>query len=177
MTETIVFGGGCFWCMEAVFQLLKGVISVESGYSGGVKENPTYEEVCSGKTGHAEVIRVVFDPEQIEFQDLLSVFFTTHDPTTRNQQGSDVGEQYRSVIYFTEEFQKQKIVDFINKIKAEKVFKDPILTEVKPLKNFYIAEEYHINYYRNNPGVGYCQVVINPKLAKLRHSFEKLVKE
>ena len=177
MTETIVFGGGCFWCMEAVFQMLKGVSAVESGYSGGTKENPTYEEVCSGTTGHVEVVKVYFDSNQIEFNDLLSIFFTTHDPTTKNRQGNDVGEQYRSVIYFTEDSQKKKIEDFIAKLKKEEVFTSPILTEVKPLQNFFKAEEYHINYYRNNPGAGYCEVVINPKLAKLRHSFEKLIKE
>ena len=176
MAQTIVFGGGCFWCMEAVFQMLNGVLAVESGYTGGITENPTYEEVCRGKTGHVEVVKVDFSPEKISFEDLLSVFFTTHDPTTKNRQGNDVGEQYRSVIFFTEPEQQAKIEAFIARLKKEEVFSDPILTEVKPLRKFYKAEEYHINYYRNNPGVGYCQLVINPKLAKLRSSFEKLLK-
>jgi len=176
MTETVVFGGGCFWCMEAVFQMLRGIESVDSGYAGGKTVNPTYEEVSTGKTGHAEVVRVIFDPEIIKLNDLLAVFFTTHDSTTLNRQGSDIGEQYRSVIFYSNEGQKQSVQNFIKQLTEDNTFSKPIITEVLPLKNFYLAEDYHKNYYKNNPDQAYCQVVINPKISKLRQKYLKLIR-
>jgi len=176
MKETIVFGGGCFWCMEAVFQMLRGVQSVDSGYTGGKIANPTYEEVSSGKTGHAEVVRVIFDPEIIKLKDLLAVFFTTHDPTTLNRQGNDVGERYRSSIFYSTDEQKEIVQNFIKQLVEENNFSKPILTEVLHLENFYPAEEYHKNYYKNNPDKAYCQVIINPKIAKLRQEYSKLIR-
>lgn len=170
--ETATFGSGCFWCTEAVFQQLKGVSSVVSGYAGGHVENPTYQQVCTGRTGHAEVCQIQFDPEQISFEELLEVFFNTHDPTTLNRQGNDVGSQYRSVIFYHDEEQR-KIAE---KVKAELdksgTLKNPIVTEIVPFENFYKAEDYHQNYYRSNPGEGYCRLVISPKLDK----FEKVFK-
>lgn len=176
MKESVIFGGGCFWCMEAVFQMLKGVESVDSGYAGGNKINPTYEEVSSGKTGHVEVVRVVFDPEIIKLDDLLAVFFTTHDPTTLNQQGNDVGEQYRSAIFYSNEEQKKISEDFIKKLVEENTFAKPIITEILPAINFYLAENYHKDYYKNHPEKTYCQLVINPKIAKLRQKFSQLIR-
>ncbi|NHI88954.1 MAG: peptide-methionine (S)-S-oxide reductase [Candidatus Thorarchaeota archaeon] len=170
--ETATFGSGCFWCTEAVFQQLKGVSSVVSGYAGGHVENPTYQQVCTGRTGHAEVCQIQFDPEQISFEELLEVFFNTHDPTTLNRQGNDVGSQYRSVIFYHDEEQRKKA----EKVKAELdksgTRKNPIVTEIVPFENFYKAEDHHQNYYRNNPGEGYCRLVIAPKLDK----FEKVFK-
>ena len=175
--EEIVFGGGCFWCIEAVFQMLKGIVSVTSGYAGGTLPNPTYKDVSSGSTGHAEVVKVEFDPAVITLEDLLAVFFTTHDPTTRDRQGNDVGTQYRSVIFYTTSEQKEIIENFINKLKADKVFDAPVTTHVAPLPVFYPAEKHHQNYYRSNQQQGYCQVVISPKITKLREKFARLLKQ
>ncbi|MFX1559181.1 MAG: peptide-methionine (S)-S-oxide reductase MsrA [Promethearchaeota archaeon] len=170
--ETITFGSGCFWCTEAVFQQLKGVSSVVSGYSGGHVENPTYQQVVTGRTGHAEVCQIQFDPEQISFEDLLEVFFNTHDPTTPNRQGSDVGTQYRSVIFYHNEEQRKIAERVKTELDKSGPWKNPIVTEIVPFEKFYKAEDYHQNYYRNNPNQGYCQLVIAPKLSK----FEKVFK-
>lgn len=175
-SQTIIFAGGCFWCMEAVFQMLRGVESVTSGYAGGSKDKPTYHEVSSESTGHAEVIEIKFDPSVVTLDDLLSVFFTTHDPTTLNRQGGDVGTQYRSAIYSTSDEQKIAIEKFIQKLIDEKTFTKPIMTEIKPLDIFYPAEAYHQNYYRDNADQPYCQVVIDPKIAKLRQKYAYLLK-
>lgn len=174
-TETVVFGGGCFWCTEAVFKMLKGVQSVEPGYAGGMVENPTYEQVSKGDTGHAEVTKVEYDPDQIAFEELLQVFFGSHDPTTLNQQGNDIGPQYRSAIFYTTERQKQKVEHYIavvNKgLGARK-----IVTQVEELKKFYPAEDYHKDYFANNPQAGYCQLVIAPKIEKVEQKFKSLLK-
>ncbi len=174
--EKITLGGGCFWCMEAVFQMLRGVESVMSGYTGGAMPNPTYEQVCGGATGHAEAVKVEFDPSIIRLNDLLAVFFTTHDPTTPNRQGHDIGTQYRSAIFYSSEEQKKTINAFIEKLNEEKTFSAPIVTQVEPASIFYPAEQYHQNYYANNPEQAYCQAVINPKLGKLRKSYAHLLK-
>jgi peptide-methionine (S)-S-oxide reductase len=175
MTETATLAGGCFWCLEAAFQLLKGVSRVTSGYAGGTMPNPSYEAVCTGSTGHAEVVQVEFDPAVISYRDLLDVFFTIHDPTTLNQQGVDVGTQYRSAVFFHSPEQERTARATIAELEAGKVWDDPIVTEVVPLTEFYPAEAYHRDYYRRNPGQGYCRAVIAPKVAKLRkHFFEKL---
>ena len=166
--DTIVFGGGCFWCTEAIFHMLNGVISIEPGYAGGVKENPTYEEVCNGNTGHAEVIKIEYNSKIISTETLLTVFFATHDPTTKNRQGNDVGEQYRSIILYTTEKQKEESEKFINELNKSNDKGEKIVTEVKKLDNFYLAENYHKSYYENNKNQAYCQVIINPKLAKNR---------
>ncbi|MDB5258293.1 MAG: msrA [Chitinophagaceae bacterium] len=177
LTETVYFGNGCFWCTEAVFQELKGVYGVESGYAGGAVKNPTYREVCTGETGHAEVIRVMYAPAEITFEELLEVFFFTHDPTTLNRQGNDVGTQYRSVIFYTRPEQKEKAEAYIAKLNAEKAFPKPVVTVVEPYSNYYPAEDYHQNYYKLNGHAPYCQVMIKPKLEKLRKDFkDKLVK-
>jgi peptide-methionine (S)-S-oxide reductase len=173
---TAVFGGGCFWCTEAIFTRLKGVESVESGYSGGHTNNPTYEQVSAGNTGHAEAIRIEFDPSVMQYADLLNVFFATHDPTTLNRQGGDVGEQYRSAIFYTTPVQKQEAEEFIKKLEDEGTFDDPVVTEVAALNNFWPAESYHQRYYEQNRDKTYCQVVINPKIAKLRTKFGSLLK-
>jgi peptide-methionine (S)-S-oxide reductase len=170
------FGGGCFWCIEAAFDELKGVRKVESGYSGGKISNPTYREVCSGLTGHAEVVRVSFSPEEIAYKELLAVFFSVHDPTTLNRQGADVGTQYRSVIFYHNEWQKKEVEQFVGQLEKEKVFDGPIVTEIIPGGAFYVAEDKHQNYYRNNASQPYCQVVINPKLDKLRKKFSEKLK-
>ena len=174
--ETAVFGGGCFWCTEAVFQRLRGVSSVLPGYSGGHVENPTYEEVSSGTTGHAEATKIEFDPEQISFRDLLDVFFATHDPTTLNRQGNDEGTQYRSVIFYNSAEQKEEAKKFISELENDKIFQSPIVTEIKAFDKFYVAEDYHKNYYNQNKNKGYCMVVINPKLDKLRKRFSEKLK-
>ncbi|MGH7458953.1 MAG: peptide-methionine (S)-S-oxide reductase MsrA [Longimicrobiaceae bacterium] len=166
--EVAVLGGGCFWCLEAAFQQLGGVRVVESGYAGGHAENPSYREVCSGLTGHAEVVRVLFDADEVSYQDLLEVFFTIHDPTTANRQGADVGSQYRSLILYACSEQKELAEAVIAQLQADGVFGAPIVSEVAPLESFYPAEEEHRDYYRNNPDRGYCRLVIAPKLAKLR---------
>jgi peptide-methionine (S)-S-oxide reductase len=170
--EIATFGTGCFWCTEAVFQQLKGVTSVVSGYSGGDKENPSYEQVSTGQTGHTEVCQIEFNPDQISFEALLEVFFNTHDPTTLNRQGNDVGSQYRSVIFYHNEEQRQIAERTKNELETSKTFKQPIVTEISAFTNFYPAEDYHQNYFRNNPNQGYCRYVIAPKLDK----FEKIFK-
>lgn len=174
--ETVTFGSGCFWCTEAVFQQLKGVSSVMSGYSGGHVENPSYELVVTGKTGHAEVCQIQFDPEQISFGDMLEVFFNTHDPTTLNRQGNDVGTQYRSVIFYHSEEQKVSAERAIAELEKSGSLKNPIVTEIVPFEKFYPAEEYHQNYFRNNPNQGYCRVVIAPKLDKFEKVFKLKIK-
>jgi peptide-methionine (S)-S-oxide reductase len=174
--EIAVFGGGCFWCTEAVFSELRGVISVAPGYAGGTVPNPSYDDVCGGKTGHAEVIQIVFNPSQIAFNDLLTVFFATHDPTTLNRQGNDVGTQYRSLVLYTTEKQKQDAEAFIKKLNESDPKGKPVVTEVKPLEKFYEAEDYHHNYFKNNPGQPYCQVIIEPKVQKLEKKFAELLK-
>jgi peptide-methionine (S)-S-oxide reductase len=173
---TAVFGGGCFWCTEAIFMRLKGVESVESGYAGGQLSNPTYEQVSMGNTGHAESIQIEFDPKIISYADLLNVFFATHDPTTLNRQGNDVGEQYRSAIFYTDEKQRDEALAFIKKLDEDGVYDDPIVTEVSALNKFWPAESYHRRYYDQNQNKPYCMFVINPKLAKLRAKFAHLLK-
>lgn len=172
--QTIVLGGGCFWCTEAVFLNMKGVLKVTSGYIGGNLENPTYEQVCTGKTGHAEVLKIEYDPEIVNLETLLDVFFTIHDPTTLNRQGSDVGTQYRSIILFTNNEQKEKAVDFIKNI--QKKFDKVIVTEIKQLDAFYPAEDYHQNYYEKNPLNPYCSFQIPGKLAKIAKKFRSYLK-
>ena len=171
-----VFGGGCFWCTEAVFDELRGVKSVMSGYAGGSTKNPTYEEVCGGGTGHAEVIKIDFDPVEIVFKDLLTVFFATHDPTTLNRQGNDVGTQYRSAIFYANEEQMREAEAFIKELNDSKVFGKPVVTTLEPLGEFYEAEDYHQKYYANNPYQPYCQYMIPPKLNKLHKQFSALLK-
>jgi peptide-methionine (S)-S-oxide reductase len=171
-----VFGCGCFWCTEAVFDELRGVKSVVSGYAGGSTKNPTYEEVCGGRTGHAEVIKIEFDPGEIAFKDLLTVFFSTHDPTTLNRQGNDVGTQYRSAIFYANEEQKREAEAFIKELNDSKSFGKPVVTTVEPLGEFYEAEDYHQKYYANNPYQPYCQYMIPPKLTKLHKQFGTLLK-
>ena len=175
--ETATLAGGCFWCLEAVFLELKGVERAESVYAGGRVPNPTYEQVCAGTTGHAEVVQVTFDPAVIAFRDLLEIFFVIHDPTTLNQQGNDVGTQYRSAIFYHTSAQQAEAEAVITRLTGAKLWDDPIVTEVVPLERFYPAEAYHRDYYRRNPEQGYCRVVIAPKVAKVRkHYFEKLRK-
>ncbi len=171
--ETITLGGGCFWCIEAVFQELKGVEKVESGYSGGTVTNPTYGQVCTGTTGHAEVVQITFDPKVLSLKDLLGVFFAVHDPTTLNRQGMDAGTQYRSVIFYRSPEQKAAAEAVIRELEAKKEYSSPIVTQVVPFQAFYMAEDYHQSYYRENPNQPYCQLVIAPKL----HKFEKLFKD
>jgi peptide-methionine (S)-S-oxide reductase len=169
--ETATLAGGCFWCLEAAFLELKGVEKVESGYTGGSVPNPSYEAVCTGRTGHAEAVQVVFDPAVISYRDLLGVFFTIHDPTTLNRQGPDHGTQYRSAVFHHTPEQEAAAREVIAALEAEKVWGDPIVTEVAPLEAFYPAEAYHRDYYRRNPNQGYCQVVIAPKVAKVRKEY------
>lgn len=170
-TELATLGGGCFWCIEAVFQQLRGVQKVASGYAGGQKKNPTYKEVCGGNTGHAEVVQVHFDPQQVSFKELLEVFFTVHDPTTLNRQGADVGTQYRSVIYYHSPEQQEVAKQVISRVASEGWYGKPIVTEVSPIDIFYPAEDYHQSYYENNPNQGYCRAVVAPKVAKFRKQF------
>ena len=174
--ETIVFGGGCFWCTEAVFEMLKGVISVEPGYAGGTTPDPTYEAICTGKTGHAEVIKIVYDPALIRLEDLFTVFFATHDPSTLNRQGNDVGTQYRSAVFYTTPAQKEAAEKFIADIDASSTEGGKVVTEVTPLDKFYPAEEYHKNYFARNPDRAYCQIVVNPKVEKVQANFAQLLK-
>lgn len=173
--EKIYFGGGCFWCTEATFQRLKGVKSVLPGYAGGEKENPTYAEVSGGQTGHAEVIEVQYDSSSVSFEILLSVFFATHDPTTLNKQGVDVGTQYRSIILYTSDTQKEVAQNFVKKLESEHYFAKPIVTEIKALDKFYPAEDYHKNYFKDHPEAAYCQLVIAPKIDKLTNKFKDLL--
>ncbi len=165
------FGGGCFWCTEAVFQNLKGVTKVVSGYMGGHTNNPTYKDICTGSTGHAEIIQIEYNEAEISFEDLLLVFFKTHDPTTLNRQGNDAGTQYRSVVFYETQEQKKSAEALIDKLEKELVFDRPIVTEISPVSEFYAAEDYHQNYYNNNPDQGYCAYVIQPKLAKFTKEF------
>lgn len=167
-TEVATLAGGCFWCLEAVYQELQGVEKVESGYSGGDVPNPTYRAVCSETTGHAEVVQVTFDPEVVSYRDILEVYFTIHDPTTLNRQGADVGTQYRSVIFYHDEEQRRVAEAVISGLGSEGLWKDPIVTEVTPFDEFYVAENYHQDYFRNNGYQPYCQVIIAPKVAKFR---------
>ena len=169
--EVATLGGGCFWCLEAVYEQLQGIEKVVSGYAGGHVENPTYKEVCAGTTGHAEVVQLTYDPDTVSFRELLEVFFTIHDPTTPNRQGADVGPQYRSIILYHDEAQKEVAEDVIDEFESEGVWENPIVTEVEPLEEFYKAEDYHQEYYRNNPGQPYCQAVIAPKVSKFRKKF------
>lgn len=171
--ETITLGGGCYWCVEAVYENLKGVKSVVSGFSGGKINNPSYEEVCSGTTGHAEVVQITFDKNVTSLDEIFKVFFTVHDPTTLNRQGADRGTQYRSVIFYNNEEQKQEAQSIIAELKKAKAYNDPIVTTIEPLTKFYKAEDYHQNYYANNKNQPYCQMVIQPKLEK----FEKVFKD
>lgn len=175
--DTATFGNGCFWCTEAVFQQLKGVIRVESGYSGGHIENPSYEEVCGKQTGHAEVCRIIYDPTLISFDELLEVFWQTHDPTTLNKQGNDVGPQYRSVVFWHNEDQKTKAEYYKQALDKSGAFPNPIVTAIEPLKNYYPAEDYHQNYYKDNPNQPYCYFVIRPKMEKFEKAFAKKIKQ
>jgi peptide-methionine (S)-S-oxide reductase len=175
--ETITLGGGCFWCVEAVYQELKGVQSVVSGYAGGTVSNPTYEQVCSGQTGHAEVAQITYDPAVVALPQVLEVFWKTHDPTTLNRQGNDVGTQYRSIILYANDEQKKTAEAYKAKLDASGAFDRPIVTQIEPLTTFYPAEKYHQNYYRTNPNQGYCQYVIVPKLEKFRKVFKDQLKD
>ncbi len=174
--ETAVLASGCFWCTEAVFQDVKGVTEVLSGYTGGARPNPTYEQVCTGVTGHAEAIKVTYDPTQISYQEILEIFFGTHDPTTLNRQGNDVGTQYRSAIFYADETQKEIAEQTIAKLSAEGVFPSTIVTTLEPLATFYPAESYHQRYFEKNPDAAYCQVIISPKVAKFRKTFAHKLK-
>jgi peptide-methionine (S)-S-oxide reductase len=175
-TENATLGGGCFWCTEAVFAELKGVEKVESGYSGGTVPNPTYPQVCTGATGHAEVVRITFDPSVISYKQLLEIFFTVHDPTTLNRQRTDVGTQYRSAIFYQTPEQKSTAEQVIKEISASKMWNAPIVTQLEPFKAFYPAEDYHRDYFKNNPGQPYCQVVIAPKVRKFREHYLQMLK-
>ena len=174
--EVAAFGSGCFWCSEAVFSELKGVLKVEPGYAGGTVPNPSYEDVCTDTTGHAEVAQVTFDPSAISYRELLEVLFSTHDPTTLNRQGADEGTQYRSVIFYSTEAQRREAEEMTRELTREKVFRDPIVTEVVPLKAFYPAEDYHREYFKRNPSQPYCRAVIAPKLAKFRSHWKAKLK-
>ncbi|MDJ0755839.1 MAG: peptide-methionine (S)-S-oxide reductase MsrA [Ardenticatenaceae bacterium] len=174
--EVATLGGGCFWCLEAVYVELKGVQKVVSGYSGGHVPNPTYEQVCGKQTGHAEVVQVHYDPEEVSFKELLEVFFTIHDPTTPNRQGADVGPQYRSVIYYHDQDQKEVSEQVMAEVTAENIWGAPLVTELEPLDIFYPAEAYHQDYYARNPYQGYCRVVIAPKVAKFRQKYVSKLK-
>jgi len=175
--ETTTLAGGCFWCLEAVYDGMEGVESVESGYMGGHQPNPTYEDVCTGRTGHAEVVQITFDPDVTSFRNILEVFFTIHDPTTLNRQGNDTGTQYRSAIFYHTDEQRATAEAIIRELTEQRVFRDPIVTEVKPASQFYIAEDYHQEYFARNPGKGYCSYVVAPKVQKFRHKFASKVKQ
>ncbi len=176
MTEIATLAGGCFWCLEAVYDQAKGVSSVESGYMGGKNPDPTYEQVCSGRTGHAEVVQITFDPAVISFRDLLEIFFVIHDPTTLNRQGNDAGTQYRSAIFYHSPEQKQTADEVIAAFTKDAVYANPIVTEVVPAGRFYIAEPYHQEYFARNPLQGYCTYVVGPKVAKFRKQFAAKIK-
>ena len=174
--ETVTLGGGCFWCVEAVYQELKGVLAVEPGYSGGDVKAPSYREVCTGATGHAEVVQITFDPSVLSLKELLEVFFAVHDPTTPNRQGADAGSQYRSVIFYRDAAQKETAEEVMREVAAEKLYPAPLVTQLTPFRAFYKAEEYHQDYYRRNGDQPYCQLVISPKLAKFRKKFADKLK-
>jgi peptide-methionine (S)-S-oxide reductase len=175
-TETIVLGGGCFWCTEAVFDRVQGVVDVESGYCNGQTVNPSYEQICTGRTGHVEVVKVEFDPAVISLREILEIFFVVHDPTTLNRQGNDVGTQYRSGIYVTSDAQKEVAQGVIREIEAGKTYSAPVVTEVVPLANYSTAEAYHQDYFLNNPNQGYCAFVVGPKVDKFQKTFASRVK-
>ena len=177
MIQEATFGAGCFWCIEACYSELQGVLEVYPGYAGGSILNPTYEEVCSGKTGHAEVARVIFDDEKITFDELLELFWFVHDPTQLNRQGNDIGTQYRSVIFYHSEYQKERAHYFITKLSLEKVWDNPIVTKVQEINNFFRAENYHHNYFELNPQNAYCQAVVRPKVEKFKKVFENKLKK
>lgn len=176
-SEVATLGGGCFWCLEAVYEGLRGVTKVVSGYSGGSVDNPSYQQICTGRTGHAEVVQISFDPAELNYYDLLDVFFTIHDPTTLNRQGGDVGTQYRSVIFFHSEEQRQTAERIINEATDARRFSDPIVTELAPAEKLYVAEDYHQEYYRNNRYQPYCRMVIDPKVAKFRKKYGDRIQE
>lgn len=176
-TQLATLAGGCFWCLEAVFDELRGVASVASGYAGGNVPDPSYDQVCTGRTGHAEVVQIEFDPNVVTYRDLLRVFFTIHDPTTLNRQGADVGTQYRSAIFYHDEMQKQIAQEVIAEITTAKIWERPIVTELAPFREFYRAEDYHQEYYANNPNQGYCRIVIAPKVAKFRAHYREQLKK
>jgi peptide-methionine (S)-S-oxide reductase len=169
--EVATLGGGCFWCLDAIYRQLRGVEKVESGYAGGAKPNPSYREVCGGNTGHAEVVQITYDPSVISYRDLLDVFFTVHDPTTQDRQGADMGTQYRSIVLTHSDEQARIAREAIADVTAEKIWDDPIVTQIRPLETFYPAERYHQDYFANNPNQPYCQVVIEPKVAKFRRKY------
>ena len=175
--ETATFGAGCFWCVEAVYQNLKGVQKVVSGYAGGKTPNPTYKQICTGQTGHAEVAQITYDPNQISYQDLLDVFWNTHDPTTLNRQGADTGTQYRSVIFYNDDHQKEIAEQTMAETDASGLWSNPIVTEISPIPTFYPAEDYHQNYYQSNPSQPYCTVIISPKIQKLKKEFKHILNE
>ena len=175
-TETATFGGGCFWCLEAVFELLRGVEKVESGYAGGEVPNPDYQAVCTGATGHAEVVQVTFDPAVVSYRDLLDVFFAVHDPTTLNRQGNDVGTQYRSAVFYHSPEQQAAAEAAVRELAAAGAWPNPVVTEIVPLTTYYPAEGYHQGYFRNNPAQPYCQWVVNPKVAKARVKYADMLK-
>jgi peptide-methionine (S)-S-oxide reductase len=176
-TEVATLGGGCFWCLEAVYDELKGVEQVESGYSGGAVINPSYREVCTGTTGHAEVVQLTFDPQVVSFKEILEIFFTIHDPTTLNRQGADVGPQYRSAIFYHNQVQKEIAEQVIQEINAARIWPGPIVTEVTPFTTFYVAEDYHQEYFKHNSQQPYCQVVVAPKVAKFRKEYMARLKK
>ena len=175
--QVATLGSGCFWCSEAVYSELSGVTKVEPGFSGGTVPNPSYEQVCTDSTGHAEVAQVTFNPSAISYRELLEVFFSTHDPTTPNRQGADEGTQYRSVIFYHDKAQKEAAEGIIKELTKDRAFRAPIVTEVVPFEKFYVAEDYHRNYYRKNPNQSYCRAIISPKLAKFRDHFRAKLKE
>jgi len=176
-SEVTTLGGGCFWCLEAVFDEVQGVTDVVSGYAGGAAPNPTYEQVCSGRTGHAEVVQVRFDPKRIAYRELLELFFSIHDPTTLNRQGADAGTQYRSVIFYHDDEQKRVAEQLLRELESAKTFHKPIVTQIAPFHGFYPAEEYHQEYFKRNPYQGYCQVIIAPKMAKFRQHHAQALKQ
>jgi peptide-methionine (S)-S-oxide reductase len=176
-TDSATFGGGCFWCIEAAFEELAGVSDVTSGYAGGDTDDPTYREVCSGSTGHAEVVQVEYDTDELAFDDLLEVFFTVHDPTTLNREGPDVGSQYRSIVLYHSDDQRERVDAFVDELEAEGAFDDDIVTEIEPLETFYRAEEKHQNYFEKHPNQAYCTVNVAPKVSKVRERFADKVSE
>ena len=175
-TETAIFAGGCFWCTEAVYNQLHGILKLEPGYIGGQVLNPTYEQVCSGTTGHAEAVRITFDADKITYNELLEVFFTTHDPTTLNRQGADEGTQYRSEIFYMDELQKKQAERFIVWLDRARIYPKPVVTKISAATTYYVAEEYHKNYYENNPDQGYCRMVIAPKIEKVKKFYTDKLK-